>query len=327
MGNIIEEHFTQLLSRQIVEDETLNEAHFDSFVEELEMPKLTKEEQDLMEHDLSIEEMKNVIKYFQKGKTPGEDGFPVEFYETFIELIGPNLLDCYNEAFQENELSISQRRGIINLIPKGDENLNDLRNWRPIALLNVDYKILARIIAMRMEPFLPKLIHPDQTCFITGRYIGQNIRPLNDFMSHTERNNISGIFLFVNFEKAFDSLEWDCLHRTLKAFNFGPAIRKWITVLYNDVESGVMNGGYMTNYFKISRGVRQGCPLSPYLFILSVELLALKLRYIPECKGISLPNSQEVKLSQFADDTTLILSDIDSLCIVLTSAVKYQVLN
>ena len=69
----------------------------------------------------------------------------------------------------------------------------------------------------------------------------------------------------------------------------------------------------MTNYFKISRGVQQGCPLNPYLFILSVELLALKLRYIPECKGISLPNSQEVKLSQFADDTTLILSDIDSL--------------
>ena len=103
------------------------------------------------------------------------------------------------------------------------------------------------------------------------------------------------------------------MRRALNAFNFGPAIRKWITILYNDVESGVINGGYMTNYFKTSRGVRQGCPLSPFLFILSVELLVLKLRYIPECKGISLPNSQEVKLSQFADDTTLILSDIDSL--------------
>ena len=313
INNKIEEHFTQLLSSQKEEDETLNEANFDSFVEELEIPKLTKEEQDLMEHDLSIEEIKNAIKCFQKGKTPGDDGFSVEFYETFIELIGSNLLDSYNEAFQENKLSISQRRGIINLVPKGDENLNDLRNWRPITLLNVDYKILARIIAIRMEPFLPKLIHPDQTGFIKGRYIGQNIRLLSDLMSYTESNKIPGIFLFVDFEKAFDSLEWDFLYRALKAFNFGPAIRKWIKILYKDIESGVINGGYMTNYFKISRGVRQGCPLSPYLFILSVELLALKLRYIPECKGISFPNSQEVKLSQFADDTTLILSDIDSL--------------
>ena len=131
-------------------------------------------------------------------------------------------------------------------------------------------------------------------------------------MSYTESNKISGIYFFVDFEKAFDSLDWDFLHRALKASN-GPAIRKWITILYNDVESGVMNWGYMTNYFKTSRWVQRGCPLSIFfffffffLFILSVKLLALKLRYIPECKGISLPNSQEVKLSHFADDTTLI---------------------
>ena len=85
------------------------------------------------------------------------------------------------------------------------------------------------------------------------------------------------------------------------------------SILYNDVESGVMNGGYITNYFKTSTGVRQGCPLSPFLFVLSVEFLAQKFHYIPECKGITLPNSQEMKLSQFADDTTLILSDIDPL--------------
>ena len=218
-----------------------------------------------------------------------------------------------SEAFQENKLSVSQRRGIITLIPKGYENLKELRNWRPITLLNVDYKILARIIAMRSEPFLPNLIHPDQTGFIKGRYIGKNIRLLNDLMSYAESNKLSGIFLFVDFEKAFDSLEWDFMHRTLKAFNFEPVIRKWVSILYNDVESGVMNGGYMTNYFKTSRGVRQGCPLSPFLFILSVELLALKIRHILECKGITLPNSQEVKLSQFTDDTTLVLSDIDSL--------------
>ena len=182
---------------------------------------------------------------------------------------------------------------------------------------------------MRIEPFLPNLIHPDQTGFIKGRYIpvGENIRLLNDLMSYPKSNKFSGIFLFVDFEKAFDSLEWDFMHRALKAFNFGPVIRKWISILYNDVESGVMNGGYMTNYFKTSRGVRQGCPLSPFLFILSVELLALIIRHIPECKGFTLPNSQEVKLSQFADDTTLVLSDIDSLKAFFAPSEKYQALN
>ena len=89
-------------------------------------------------------------------------------------------------------------------------------------------------------------------------------------MSYTERNNISGIFLSLDFEKAFDPLEWDFLHRALKDLNFGPAIRKWITVLYNDVESGVMNGGYMTNYFKILRGYGKAvCLAHTYLFFLS----------------------------------------------------------
>ena len=74
-----------------------------------------------------------------------------------------------------------------------------------------------------------------------------------------------------------------------------------------------MNGGYMTNYFEISRGVWQGCPLSPYLFILAVELLAHKIRQNPNCRGIQLPNDQEVKISQFADDTTIITSNVDFL--------------
>ena len=85
-------------------------------------------------------------------------------------------------------------------------------------------------------------------------------------MSYTESNKIPGIFLFVDFEKAFDSLEWDFLYRALKAFNFGPAIRKWIKILYKDIESGVINGGYMTNYFKeFGKAVRLA---HTYLFFL-----------------------------------------------------------
>jgi len=107
---------------------------------------------------LSIEEIKKALKRFQKNKTPDDNGFTVEFYEMCIDVIGNNPLDSYNEAFQEDKLSISQRRGIIFLIPKSDENFSFLvkttytTNWRAIPLLNVDYKILGRVIAMRIEP-------------------------------------------------------------------------------------------------------------------------------------------------------------------------------
>lgn len=129
--------------------------NFNQFAKDVVIPRLTNEEQIEMEKDLTMEEIKEVIKLFQRNKTPGDDGFSVEFYEAFLDLLGGNLLQCYNEAFYENQLSITQRRGIISLIPKSDENLNEITCWRPITLLNVDYKILAKIIARRIEPSLP----------------------------------------------------------------------------------------------------------------------------------------------------------------------------
>jgi len=186
------------------------------------------------------------------------------FKESTLDLLGGNLLDCYNEAFHENQLSILQRRGIISLIPKSEENLNEITCWCPITLLNADYKILARIIATHITPSLLSWIHSDQTGFIKGRYIGQNICLLDDLMNFTNANKIPGILLFIDFKKAFDTLEWSFLHQVLEVFNFGPKIRKWVSILYNDIESGVMNGGYMTNYLKVSRGVWQGCPLSSF---------------------------------------------------------------
>jgi len=125
-------------------------------------------------------------------------------------------------------------------------------------------------------------------------------------MEFTESSKLPGMLLFIDFEKAFDMLEWSFIPHVLKFFNFGPNIQKWISVLYSDVESGVINGGYMTNYFRVSRGIRQGCPLSPLLSILRVEILAHKIRQNPKITGIELPYSCEVKLSQFADDTALI---------------------
>ena len=137
-----------------------------------------------------------------------------EFYQTFFHLLCKDLLNSCNEAFCKGSLSVSQKRGTMTLIQKGDENLTELKNWHPISLLNIDYKILSKVLARRMENIVPKLVHSDQTGFVNGRYIGHNIRLLNDIMEYTDMKKLPGIFLFVDFEKAFDTIEWSFISNT-----------------------------------------------------------------------------------------------------------------
>ena len=124
-------------------------------------------------------------------------------------------------------------------------------------------------------------------------------------------NNTPGILISVDFKKAFDSLEWSCIQSALKKFNFCDSLRKWIEIFYMDIESAVSNNGFATDWFKPSRGVRQGCPLLAYLFILTAEILSNKIRQKSTIKGIRIFGS-EIKLSQFADDTNLFCADVAS---------------
>ena len=146
------------------------------------------------------------------GKSPGEDGLiTVEFYEHFFDLVGADLLAGLNSAYELGRLSVSQRRGIITLLPKDDAELLLLQNWHPITLLNADYKIAVKAIARRIEPMLSKLVHRNQTGFIKERYIAENVRLISDIMEQTQVNNTPGILISVDFKKAFDSLEWSCI--------------------------------------------------------------------------------------------------------------------
>ena len=160
-----------------------------------------------------------------------------------------------------------QRRGVISLLPKEDSNLLKRANWRPITLLNVYYKIASKVIAMRFEKVLDLSISHYQTRLLKGRYIGQNIRLVNDVVNQTKIQNIPGILVQLYFCKAFDTIEWSFIKRSLALFDFGDSIQQWVSTLYNNSEPAVHNDGFCTNFFKLLRGVRQSCPLSPYLFI------------------------------------------------------------
>ena len=141
------------------------------------------------------------------------------------------------------------------------------------------------------------------------RFIGQNIRLLCDHLEQAELENIPGIILQLDFRKTFDTIEWPMIQQVLSIFYFG--VSCWIESLYCKAESSVINNGFTTRQIKLSRGVRQGCQLSPYLFVLSAEILSTKLRQDNSICGIFFFH-KELKISQFADDTSLICSNLIS---------------
>ena len=222
------------------------------------------------------------------------------------------MVDSFNYAFDNGKLSVSQKQGIIRLIPKKTKNLTYLKNWRPISPLNVDYKIATKALALRLKNVLPQIISSAQTGYIEGRFIGQNIRQISDILAYTDTQNVDGIAAFIDSEKAFDTLEWSFLLKTIETFNFGTDFQKWIRVIYSNISSCTINNGPASPFFLLHRGVRQGCPISGMLFVLAVELLSCAIRSDNKIEGIKV-NGEEIKLSRYADDTTSFIKDPSSL--------------
>ncbi len=290
----------------------LDKDNMDKYINEI-IPKclLTDDDALICEGSISSDECETVLKFMSKNKSPGLDGLPTEFYQTFWKDIHNLILDSYNEAFDKNKLSDSHRRAVITLIfKKGKREF--LKNYRPISLTNCDYKILAFVLASRLQKVMPMLVSDEQTAYIKKRFIGENIRLLEDIMQYAENNNIPGAFLFLDFEKAFDSLEWEFMFKTLDRLNFGPIFKKWIRILYVEPTALIKINGWLTGEITLTRGIRQGCPISALLFILCTEILAQHIKQDKTLCGFTIKTKQgeqEIKVTQYADDTTLFLKD------------------
>ena len=283
------------------------------FFDSSTLPKLTPRQADNYNGLLTKKECFTSLKQFSKGMLPCSDSRTAEFYLAFWELLGQELVDSLNYAFQMGELSISQKREIITLIPNKNKNRALLDHWRPISLLNTDYKIATKAIATRISKVLPFLITGDQTSFIKGRRITQNVRLIADIIECTESLNISGITLFLDFKKAFDSIEWSFIFRALETFGFGSPLIQWIRTFYHNLQSCFVNNGHVTPFFEfIEGGVRQGCPLSAILFVIAVEFLADSIRNDQSIEGIII-KGKEHKISQYADDTSCFVSGLNSI--------------
>ena len=230
----------------------------------------------------------------KNNKSPGQDGICVEFYKMYWNEVQEDLFEVVAKGVDDRRLAHSQYLAIIKLLyKKGDRH--NVKNWRPISLLNVDFKILSKTFAERIKCVLPEIIHTDQRGCIQGRFIDENIRLIGDIVQEKDDDSV---VLLLDQEKAFDRVEWSWMFDVLRKFNFGERFITWIETMYMFSKSAIMTNGHLSKYFYISRGIRQGDAMSALLFIIQSEPPAETIRSSPDIKGIAISDEKEVRISQ-----------------------------
>ena len=196
---------------------------------------------------------------------------------------------------------------VLPLSQKKGKDPIECASYRPVSLLNVDAKILAKVLASRLENILPSIISEDQTGFVKKRQPYFNIRRLFNII-YSPSNTVPECVLSLDAEKAFDRVEWTYLFTVLQKFDLGPCFINWVKLLYSSPTASVLTNSQKSQPFNLQRGTRQGCPLSPLLFNLALEPLAIALRNSPDISGIW-RRGVEHKVSLYADDLLVFMSN------------------
>ena len=268
--------------------------------------KLSESQANDLEDEISLEELTAVLKKANNNSTPGSSGFTYAFYKFFWKQLGPFIHLAANYSFNVGKLPSTQTIGIISLIPKGEKPKELLDSWRPITLLNSIYKLISGVIAQRINLVLPSIIHNDQCGFVKGRYIGDCIRTTYDVIEYAKYNNKTGLLLLIDFKKAFDSISFKFIEQTLTFFGFGTNLKKWINILLHDFKACINHAGNVSPLFMIQRGCRQGDPIAAALFVMSIEILCIKLRNSTNINCFKI-GTHDILLSLYADDCSIFL--------------------
>ena len=301
----VKEFYSNLFSSR---DHTLTDTNIETLLSPSldQITVLSEDQKNSIESNISLDELAKTLYKMKNNKTPGNDGFPCEFYKMFWTKIKFFLLRSVNETYKDKELMITARQCQITCLPKGDKPREFLKNWRPISLLNVTYKLISATLANRLKMVLPNIISKSQTGFLQNRFIGESTRLIYDLMAYAQEQDKEGLLMLIDFEKAFDSVSWRFLYQALNFFNFGPYIITWIKILNNNITASVQQSGFNCTSFPINRGCRQGDPIASYEFLLCAQILFLLIQQNKNIKGF-VACQREFKLTQFADDTTLIM--------------------
>ena len=305
--------FSRLYEKRVPSEDMYDKVN--TFLRNTNMPHLSERQRNDCEGIMTEQELLEALKGLKNGSSPGCDGITVEFLKVFWAHLKGLLSLSLNLAFEKGMLSTTQKRAIITLIHKGKElPRNDLKHWRPISLTNSDYKLLAKALAMRLNLVIHDLVSEEQFGYIKGRQSASLIRLIDDLIENMNIENKPGLLVSIDYSQAFDRISKEFMICTFEKFGFGPDFMQWVKVIMAESVSCVSYSGWLSEFFRVDSGIRQGCPFSPLAFVLAVEILAIKIRESRHIKGIKLDRHREqnissfLKIAMYADDVTLFLS-------------------
>lgn len=259
----------------------------------------------MLEKEVSAEEIRRVLFTMPANKSPGPVGFPCEFFKASWSIIAHDFTIAVQSVFRFGFLPKRINSTILALVPKKIDSM-EMRDYRPITCCNVLYKVVSEILANRLKLLLPRIVSSNQSAFIQGRLLMENVLLASELVKDYHKEDVSPRCLMkIDISKAFDSVQWSFVLRSLEAIGVPSKFIHWIELCISSPSFSVQVNGELAGYFQSKRGLRQGCSLSPYLFVLCMNVLSQKIdKAVVEKKFAFHPRCKTIALTHlcFADD-------------------------
>ncbi|GKV50623.1 hypothetical protein SLEP1_g57323 [Rubroshorea leprosula] len=275
---------------------------------DLKFQQISEEKKEWLERPFSVEEIEEGLRSCDGSKAPGPDGFNFNFLKFAWHCIKEDFINFFSEFHRNGKLVRGLNSSFIALIPK-KLNAVELKDFRPISLIGCVYKLLAKVLANRLKSVISEIVNDTQSAFVGGRQLVDSVLVLNEVVDEVKKRKKPAFVFKADFEKAYDCVDWSFLDWMLERCGFGTKWRGWITECLSTARISVLVNGSPTREFEVGKGLRQGDPLSPFLFLLISEgLQGLVQRAVTEgmLHGIEIgKQGMTMSLLQFADDTII----------------------